>query len=95
MTKRFKYEHPLLLRFCMDCRRVYGCKSDKPGGLINDCYNCDFIYGCCGGVVIDNVDSSSLKERATSGLCKGCAAKRMGNTKRREAVNEDSQEGKD
>jgi len=70
MTKRFKNPQ-MMLRFCMKCRRVFGCKDATKGKIVNDCWTCKFTYGCVAGVLIDNVPKN-LARCATSGICDEC-----------------------
>ena len=86
MTKRFKEqlrEGKKQLIFCYVCLRVKGCKNKLTGGDRRECTDCDTRYGCCAGVLIDNVNNEELLKNATSTYCNECKAKRVGNTKRR------------
>jgi len=77
MAKRFKNSSVFMVRFCMDCRRVYGCKDSATGANIKECSTCNDTKFCCAGIVIENL-SKTIQNNATSGFCNNCRDYHLG-----------------
>ena len=71
MTKRFKKQPDMIVRFCLNHKTVFGCKRNEIGGKENECYRCDFTEYCVAGCHIDNIPVN-LQRFATSGFCPVC-----------------------